>query len=286
MGDRRARAIVGGVWFATAREINRMPGVRPAFQAAKVPALGMNRMRFGLFAILAWLTGCAASPDAHIPPFARAPFQALTAEAVVGVALREWRLFGARTLDDSGPAEAERAPGLWQRVGEYWWLGLNNSAPEASWTGIHGDGGVVFSADRDGAHAWSAAFVSYVLRIAGAGPRFPYAPDHATYINAVKRGEVTGFIALDPETTAPRSGDLLCRGRERARAMRFVDLPSTRFPSHCDIVVGMGPDHQLAVVGGNVADTVTRRLFPLDGAGRLAEADPPWLALLRIDAAP
>lgn len=244
----------------------------------------LNRVRLPAYGLLALLAGCvSAPPDAHIPPFARVPYGALTPEAVVAIALREWRLFGMRALDDGGPAEAERTAGLWQRVGEYWWLGLNTSAPEVVWTGVHGDGGIAFPTDQDGAHAWSAAFISYVLRIAGAGPAFPYAPDHATYINTIHRGEVAGFRALDPEGHAPRAGDLLCRGRERARGLRFIDLPTGRFPSHCDIVVDVTGNGQVAAIGGNVADAVTRRLFALTLDGLLAAADPPWLALLRPD---
>ena len=33
--------------------------------------------------------------------------------------------------------KAERQPGFWQRVGLYWWLGMNESDPAAGWTGEH-----------------------------------------------------------------------------------------------------------------------------------------------------
>ena len=81
----------------------------------------------------------------------------------------------------------ERQAGLWQRVGEYWWLAMNAGTPEAAWTGKHDATGNVFPAEPGWHYAWSAAFVSYVMRIAGAGPHFPYSASHADYIDIAKR---------------------------------------------------------------------------------------------------
>ena len=68
------------------------------------------------------------------------------------------------------PFDNERLEGLWQRVGEYWWLGLPMGADEQGLTGKHDQNGAVFPPEQDGTFAWSAAFVSYVMRTAGAGP--------------------------------------------------------------------------------------------------------------------
>ena len=144
-------------------------------------------MRCALCVTLALLSACAAPrppPDAHVPPFARIPYEPFSRDAVVAIALREWRLFGS-PVDDDPPGsyrpampddKPERQQGLWQRIGEYWWLAMNAGAPEAAWTGRHDANGVVFPASEDGTYAWSAAFVSYVMRIAGAGAHFPYPP--------------------------------------------------------------------------------------------------------------
>ena len=83
----------------------------------------------------------------------------------------------ARRPPPAPEQKPEREPGLWQRVGEYWWLGMNASSPEAAWTGKHDAQGEVFPASVDGDYAWSAAFVSYVMRIAGAARGFPYAAE-------------------------------------------------------------------------------------------------------------
>jgi hypothetical protein len=243
--------------------------------------------------LLLALGGCAA-PDAHAPPFAQRPYESFSRTDAVAVALDEWRLWGMR-VDDTGGAGyvqtnatmAEREPGLWQRVGEYWWEGMNADQPDNAWTGKHDAQGKVFSVAANGDYAWSAAFISYVMRIAGAGQKFPYAPDHATYINDAARaaqGEVRNplLIARDPASYAPRLGDLLCFGRDGAAGMRFADLPTRdNFPAHCSIVVGGGAQ-RLCVVGGNVDDAVTMEHLHTDAQGELAGNRENWFVVLQV----
>ena len=269
--------------------------------AAKLPSL----------LALALLTACV-SPDAHVPPFARVPYEPISRRAVVAIALREWRLFGSPVEDmaadeaDVGMQEAlgtaarekpERQPGLWQRVGEYWWLGLDAGTLYSRWTGKHDEDGTVFAANRDEDFAWSAAFVSYVMRIAGAGPRFPYSPNHAHYIDIAKRQalhEDSGWAitAERPDAYAPQPGDLVCRGRETAAALRFDDLPvGHMFPAHCDIVVDTSVPQQISVIGGNVSDAVTMRHVPVTEDGKLQApggqtGNRSWLAVLRLTDVP
>jgi len=194
------------------------------------------------------LAGCVAPPtapsavlppltaalDAHIPPFARWPYQAFSREAAVQIALREWRAFGQPVVypNIELPEDEEREEGLWQRVGEYWWLGLDPRWREQGWTGVHDENGVVFPASEDGNYAWSAAFISYVMRIAGAGSRFPYTPTHSDYINAARRHSLglEPGTALSAERTPagllrraadrPLSGPLRHRGRNPVRLSR------------------------------------------------------------------
>ncbi len=238
-------------------------------------------------------------PDAHVPPFASVPFEPFSRQAVVAIALREWRLFGQRVANPDAEAgrtiKPEREPGLWQRVGEYWWLGLDPGSKESAWTGKHDGQGAVFPPELDGDYAWSAAFVSYVMRIAGAGQRFPYSADHADYINAARRvslGQTKAWlIAAEPvQDYAPRPGDLVCFGRGPARQLRYQDLPTPAlFPSHCDIVVDTTVPGQIAVIGGNVEDSVTLNRVPVTQDGKLATPqgvvlDPrfPWMTVLRL----
>ena len=242
-------------------------------------------------------------PASQIPPFARAPYEPLSRDAVAAIALREWRLFGS-PVDDNPPGTSyrpaapegkpERQQGLWQRVGEYWWLAMNPGAPEAAWTGMHDQRGVIFPASEDGNYAWSAAFVSYVMRIAGAGAHFPYSASHADYINLAKEmklGQVSGWaiVAERPEDYAPRPGDLICLGRGGARDLRYDDLPAGHFPGHCDIVVDSSVPGQISVVGGNVDDSVTLKHVPVTTEGKLVTPDGlvvdsryPWMVVLRL----
>jgi hypothetical protein len=277
----------------------------------------MTRLRRLLpFCLLAGLAACAVAPDAHVPPFARVPYQPITRRAVVAIALREWRLWGSQ-VDDAPPGSAppqapdempERMAGLWQRVGEYWWLGMNAGTRESRWTGKHDAAGQVFPAAVNGTYAWSAAFVSSFIRIAGAGARFPYSDAHSVYIDVAKemaehRAHGWLIVAERPDAYAPQPGDLICMGREWAADMTYDRLPAGRFPAHCAIVVVtqgsalvLTPDAapgataaDITVVGGNVDNAVTMTHVPVTARGRLAGPDGtvldhryPWMVVLRL----
>jgi hypothetical protein len=252
---------------------------------------------------MAVLSACAPHPpsDAHVPPFARVPYEPFSRDAVVAIALREWRLFGS-PVDDNPPGiyrpasedKPERQQGLWQRVGEYWWLAMDAGAAEAAWTGRHDANGRVFPSNEDGLYAWSAAFVSYVMRIAGAGARFPYSASHSDYMDVAAEmaaGRTSGWLiaAERPEAYSPRQGDLICFGRGSAHDLRYDDLPAGHFPGHCDIVVDTAVAGQIGVVGGNVDDAVTLKHVPVTPDGRLATTDGrvldaryPWMVVLRL----
>jgi len=248
-----------------------------------------------LLVLLAALSACAEA--SHAPRFAAKPYELFNRADTVAIALREWRLFG-QPVDDAPvgdrPRRApqdkpERQPGLWQRVGEYWWVGLDADASEVAWTGKHDADGAVFPASREGFFAWSAAFISYVMRIAGAGARFPYSANHATYVNAAAAGRSPILKAQAPELYAPKLGDLICHGRNWARTLRFRDLPTRDFwPGHCDLVVAIAPG-MLSVIGGNVDDAVSMTHVPVTEAGMLARADgtvldprAPWMVVLEV----
>ena len=277
--------------------------------ARRSPAQPPGKPRLGAAALIALLAaGCQPAPTAapslplsRVPPFATTPYEPFSRAETVAIALREWHAWGDR-VDDAAPDgrpeplaqnKPERQPGLWQRVGEYWWTGQDPGNEDGAWTGKHDAAGHVFPASEDEDYAWSAAFISYVMRIAGAGPRFPYAPNHATYINLARQaslGQVTGLaISAEPiDTTAPAAGDLICMGRNRARSLRLEDLPAGRFPGHCDIVISVAPS-QLAVIGGNVFDAVTMRHVPITDAGTLAPPNGPaldtrypWFVVIRV----
>jgi hypothetical protein len=285
-------------------DFRRWIGARARWIGSRRAALcGGARNIVVLLALSAGLAACAARlpPDAAVPPFARKPYEPFDRAAAVAIALREWRLFD-RPVRDAAPGEMqppeagakpERQQGLWQRVGEYWWLGLGDDDRERGWTGEHDERGHLFPPDQDGDYAWSAAFISYVMRMAGAGPRFPYSSAHAVYINAARKasfGPIAGarLWAERPDLYAPQPGDLICQGRGGARRIRFEDLPAGRFPGHCDIVVGV-TSGEITVIGGNVDDTVALTHVPATAEGRLAGPDRivldkryPWFVVVRV----
>jgi hypothetical protein len=239
------------------------------------------------FLLLLALGGCVAN---HAPPFATVPYQPFSRSAAVAIAADEWRLWGSRVGEapdytQTESSMGERQQGLWQRIGEYWWEGMNAGHPESRWTGKHDSSGHIFPIAVNGQYAWSAAFISYVMRIAGAGNDFPYSADHSTYINYAARaaqGKIAHplLIAENPASYAPRLGDLACFPRGDARNLTFADLPASYdFTSHCGIVVGGRPG-QLDVIGGNVQDAVVLEHLGADAQGRIT--DPHWFVVLRV----
>jgi hypothetical protein len=245
------------------------------------------RHAVALLAILI-LASCAAAPEqvaprptptgatattAHVPPFARWPYQPFSRAAAVQIALGEWRAFRQPIAypNVEPPEDDEREEGLWQRVGLYWWIALDPSWPQSGWTGVHDQNGQVFPAGRDGYYAWSAAFIGYVMRMAGAGTGFPYSENHADYINAAAAHQLgVPLQAMRVEAYPPQIGDLICLWR--GRKVTFDQLPAGRFPAHCDIVVGIKPG-QLSVIGGNVDNAVSMKYVPIAADGRLAGPD-------------
>src|SRR5437016_14515217 len=121
-----------------------------------------------MLALALIIAGCAAPPgtaptpggfgsDAHIPLYARVPYQPFSREAAIQIAYREWRAFGQPVVlpHTELPFDNERAEGLWQRVGDYWWLGLSLGDPDQGFTGLPDQRGRLLSAAEDENFAWS-----------------------------------------------------------------------------------------------------------------------------------
>jgi len=254
-----------------------------------------------LIAAMALLTACAgparaptappAGSDIHIPPFAKRPYAPFSRQAVVQIAYREWRAFNQKIVLSpdqlESPDSEERDEGLWQRVGEYWWLGLDYGDADGRWTGKHDENGIEFPRSEDGNFAWSAAFIDYVMRMAGAGPRFPYGPSHSDYINAARTQSGLVVTAMPLSQYAPQLGDLICMWRA-GHQVTYDELPAGHFPGHCDIVVAQRPG-SLDVIGGNVDNAVAMKHVPIAADGRMVgptgtvvDTDYPWFVVLRV----
>ncbi|HEV2302339.1 MAG TPA: DUF2272 domain-containing protein, partial [Stellaceae bacterium] len=234
--------------------------------------------------------------DVHIPAFARLPYAPFSRVAAIQIAEGEWRAFNSPVVTPTSveTVDEERENGLWQRVGLYWWLALDPRWPQQRWTGKHDQNGEKFPVAVNGYYAWSAAFISYVMRLAGAGNKFVYSEAHTDYINAARRhglGEEPGLAitAEPPQSYAPQPGDLVCEWRAGVK-VSFDDLPTPkRFPSHCDIVVGREPG-LIDGIGGNLNDAVAMEKIPVTADGHLAnpdgtivDPDRPWFVVIKVD---
>ncbi|HEV7879436.1 DUF2272 domain-containing protein [Bradyrhizobium sp.] len=128
---------------------------------------------------------------------------------------------------------------LKERIGEYWaFVGR----PDL-------DGG-----DHD--VPWSAAFISFMVHLAGAGSAFPYNAQHSVYfyrtINDKLIKKKTSFWGYRPEELTIERGDILGMNRSNAPAIDY-DWAShhSDFKSHSDIVVKVD-NKGIHTIGGNV----------------------------------
>jgi hypothetical protein len=219
-------------------------------------------------------TACAPAPKpavksaAELPPLGPCPASSWEPEAppptanaktsMVLLAVGEWARFGQQVIiysPDAAPRTEqlgvkEREAPL--RIQDYW---ASVGHPERS--GLDDV-------------AWSAAFISWDIESAGV-PRDLFCPDqrHTIYVERlVERARRPGaaLIPHRPDERAPQVGDLICSSRNGS-ATTLDNL--NRGAGHCDIVVEVRPG-ALAAIGGNVGDSVTRSVFPLDANGFLS----------------
>jgi hypothetical protein len=117
-------------------------------------------------------------------------------------------------------------------------------------------------------HPWSAVFISYVMRSAGAGRRFAYSAAHQRYIAAAKANRL-GAHAANPmwafsiDELRPEVGDLVCKGRENSGAT-YENIDVGPRQCHADIVVAVDGS-SLQAIGGNVAHAVGRKVLRTSG---------------------
>ena len=126
------------------------------------------------------------------------------------------------------------------------------------------------SYDQMRSQPWSAAFISYVMKTAGAGKDFPYATSHSTYIVKAIQNRLanTGrFKGYKPEEKPLEVGDLVCAPRSGSGAGYNT---TGAYESHCDLCVAIDKkNNQGILVGGNVSDSVSKTYVPLTKDGRV-----------------
>jgi hypothetical protein len=217
---------------------------------------------------------CAPAPKpavksaAGLPPLGPCPVSLWKPEAppptasaktsMLLLAVGEWARFGKQIITYSADAaprteqlgvKEREAP---QRIQDYW---ASVGHPERS--GLDDV-------------AWSAAFISWDIESAGVPPDlFCPSQTHTIYVERmVERAHRPGaaFIPRRTDERAPQVGDLICSSRNGS-GTTLDNL--NRGAGHCDLVVEVRPG-AVAAIGGNVGDSVSRSVFPLDANGFLS----------------
>ena len=196
------------------------------------------------------------------------------------VAWQEWTKFGRSTVVYGARANghgnrngvSERSEPLSSRVGDYW-----GSCGHPEWNG------------RTAGKPWSSAFVSWVMGHSGvSASAFPPAGRHGQYLASLydreHRSRRAPFALHSPTEYSPKPGDLVCTGTS-GPTWRHADTRTARrridqAAKHCDVVTDVRGGY-IHAVGGNVKNSVTMSLYPVDSAGRLVPiARHPWLVVV------
>jgi Uncharacterized protein conserved in bacteria (DUF2272) len=231
-------------------------------------------MRRAILVVLVLATSCAPAPKptvksaAGLPPLGPCPASLWKPEAppptesartsMVLLAVGEWARYGKQVVTYSA-----NAPPRTEQLGV-----KEREAPQR----IHDYWASVGHPERSGLDdvPWSAAFISWDIQSAGV-PRELFCPDqrHTVYVERLvlrERQAGAAFIPRRPDERTPRVGDLICASRNGS-GTTLDNL--NRGAGHCDIVVEVRPD-AVHAIGGNVGDSVTRSVFPLDANGFLS----------------
>lgn len=111
--------------------------------------------------------------------------------------------------------------------------------------------------------AWSAAFISYLMKKSGAGDNFKYSNSHSVYIRDSIKNKLENnnnpFKGYKPEEVSVNKGDLVCYPRQNGVG---YDTTSA-YASHCDLVIDIKGDKAITI-GGNVSNSVSKTEVELD----------------------
>ena len=242
-------------------------GFRGTRARQRLPALLL------LTLVFPWvLSGCGGSSTGSGGYADRPP-----SDPVAYTAWQEWTKFGRSTIVYGGHANGyvnrngvkEQSEPLASKIGDYW-----GSCGHPNWTG-----------DKP----WSGAFVAWTMAHSGIpASEFPrdgrHGADLASLYDRQQRGARLAFQLHAPNEYAPKPGDLVCAGTS-GPTWRYADSKTAHrrldsAASHCDIVTDVRGGY-LQAVGGNVKNSVTMSLYPVDSRGRLVPfAGKTWLVVV------
>lgn len=145
----------------------------------------------------------------------------------------------------------ETNPDVQGRLLEYWLVATGGNRAQAK------------SLLAQRAH-WSAAFISYCAKKAGAGRLFKYSAAHWVYLAAAKENRLqernNPFKLYRLQEYRPQVGDILASTRDGSR-ITFDNIEDGG-PTHCDIVISTSSTSAM-VVGGNWDDSAKKHSVKL-----------------------
>jgi hypothetical protein len=126
--------------------------------------------------------------------------------------------------------------------------------------------------------AWSAAFISFVVKKAQLAKSFKFSGRHTTYLSDSKRAFTANpqdasraYWAVRLSDRKLEIGDMVGyyrTGGDCGSAVRTYDSLPGDFCSHCDLVVAIRGNTAITI-GGNVSNTVKVTEVPLDANGHV-----------------
>ena len=167
-------------------------------------------------------------------------------------------------------ATKESSPNMRATLEDYWRTGVGWLPNQPNWWS---------------SVPWSAAFISWVMKKAGAGNAFKYSAGHSYYTKAAKDNRFANndnpFKAYRISEVAPQVGDIVCKSRAGSGAT--YDSIQPGMATHCDIVTEVQRGH-LTTVGGNVSQSVSSTTVPTDARGLITH--PNYFAVIKVGASP
>lgn len=132
--------------------------------------------------------------------------------------------------------------------------------------------------------AWSAVFISFCVRKAGAtSGEFKFSAAHSVFVNDAINHQDRAYLGVPLNQHAPRVGDIIQNNRTAAHHDFEFAKTHTQYESHSAIVVEKGEDHLgkfVTTVGGNEGDSVRKKRVPLNPDGTVNNASRRFICVL------